>query len=73
MGGSRAVEQLIQVMAELKVVSVANSFSNILIRNVFNALDENDTPKPEFVSGDIEKQLKELDWWVSALKIARTK
>src|SRR5437868_4325965 len=39
-GGSRAIEQLIQVMAELKVVSVANTFNNVLIRNIFNALDE---------------------------------
>jgi NAD(P)H-dependent FMN reductase len=71
--GSRSIEQLIQVMAELKVASVANTMDHILIRNIFNAIDENGIPKPEFVSGDIGKQLKELDWWASALKNARTK
>jgi len=72
-GGSRAIEHLIQVMAELKVVSVANTFDSILIQNVFNAIDENGNPKLEFIRGDIGKQLTELEWWVSALKTARTK
>ncbi len=71
--GSRAIEHLIQVMAELKVASVANTMDHILIRNIFNAVDESGIPKSEFVSGDVGKQLKELDWWVSALKAARTK
>lgn len=72
-GGSRAIEHLIPVLAELKVASVANTMNHILIRNVFSALDESGVPKSEFVSGDIEKQLKELNWWVSALKTARAK
>ncbi len=71
--GSRAIEHLIQVMTELKVVSVGSTMDHILIRNIFNAVDESGIPKPEFVSGDIGKQLKELDWWVSALKAGRTK
>ncbi len=71
--GSRAIEHLIPVLAELKVASVANTMNHILIRNIFNAIDESGIPKSEFVSGDIGKQLKELDWWVSALKVARSK
>ncbi len=71
-GGSRAIEHLIQVMTELQVVSVASTPASILIHDIFNALDESGIPKPKFVSGDIGKQLQELDWWVSALKTART-
>jgi NAD(P)H-dependent FMN reductase len=72
-GGSRAIEHLIGVMTELKVASVASTPDSILIRNIFNAIDENGSPKPEFVSGDIARQLKDLDWWTSALKTARSK
>lgn len=71
-GGSRAIEHLIQVMTELKVASVASTPDSILIQDIFNAIDESGSPKPEFVRGDIGKQLKDLDWWVSALKAART-
>jgi len=70
--GSRAIEHLIQVMTELKVVSVGSTMNHILIRNIFNAIDESGSPISEFVSGDIGKQLKELEWWVNALKSART-
>lgn len=71
-GGTRAIEHLIQVMTELKVVSVANSLNNVQIPGIRGALDENGTPKPGFVQGDIAGQLKEFSWWVEALKAARS-
>lgn len=70
-GGTRAIEHLIQILAELHVASVAKSFNNVMIRAPWEALDENGVPKPEYISGDIGKQLEELTWWVSALKVAR--
>lgn len=70
-GGVRAIEHLIQIMTELRVVSVAKSFDNITIRLPWEALDENDEPKAEYLNGDIAKQLEELAWWASALKVAR--
>lgn len=70
-GGARAIEHLIQILAELHVASVAKSFNNVMIRAPWEALDENGVPKPEYISGDIGKQLEELTWWVSALKVAR--
>jgi NAD(P)H-dependent FMN reductase len=70
-GGVRAIEHLIQIMTELRVASVAKSFDNITIRMPWEALDENGEPKPEYLSGDIAKQLEELVWWAKALKTAR--
>ncbi len=67
-GGIRAIEHLIQVMSELRAASVRD---HILISSIWMALDESGTPKPGFVQGNIAAQLKELDWWVSALKSAR--
>lgn len=70
-GALRAIEHLIPILAELKVVSVANTFNNISITQVWNAFDEKGNIKPEFIHGNIEQQLKELHWWVNALKTAR--
>lgn len=70
-GAMRAIEHLIQVMAELRVVSVANNSDHIHINQAWAAFDEKGEPKEGFVHGDIEKQLKELKWWVDALKEAR--
>lgn len=70
-GGIRAIEHMIPILAELKVASVANTFNNISITQVWNAFDESGNLKPEFIHGNIEQQLKELNLWVNALKTAR--
>ncbi len=71
LGGVRAIEHLIQVMAELGVASVAKGSVNVQVRTPWFAMDESGVPKAEFVSGDIAEQLKELLWWTDALKAAR--
>lgn len=71
-GGFRSIEHLIQVMTELKVVSVANSFNNLHIPKVWDAFDEKGNFKPETVQGDIAKQLKDFSWWVHATKRNRS-
>lgn len=72
-GGSRAIEHLITIMAELRVASVANSFDHIMINSPWEGLNEDGSPKEGYKHGDIEKQLKELAWWADALKAARHK
>ncbi len=70
-GAIRSIEHLVQVMAELRVVSVANTSDHIHINQLWNAFDASGAPKPGFVHGDIAKQLKELAWWTKSLKEAR--
>jgi len=67
-GGIRAIEHLIQIMAELRVASIRD---HITINAIWQALDERGAPKPGFTHGDIAAQVKELAWWVTALKAAR--
>lgn len=70
-GGVRAIEHMIQVLAELRVATVAKSFDHITINAPWEGLEEDGTPKEGYVHGDIAKQLEELAWWASALKAAR--
>lgn len=72
-GGLRAIEHLVQIMTELKVVSVANSFNTISIVNIIEAFDTDGKLKPDYIHGNIETQLQELSFWASALKEARRK
>ena len=67
-GGVRAIEHLIQIMAELRAVSTKD---HVTINAIWEALDENGIPKTGYHHGDIATQLKELTWWVEALKLAR--
>lgn len=69
--GARAVEHLIQIMAELGVVSVAKGSNNVMISAPWEALDENGVPKDGYVHGDIAAQITELEWYAAALKSAR--
>jgi len=71
LGGVRAIEHLIQVMAELGVASVAKGSINVQVRAPWFAMDESGVPKAEFVNGNITEQLKELLWWTDALRAAR--
>ena len=71
-GAVRAIEHMIGILAELRVASVANGFDHIHINSPWEAFDENGVPKEGYVHGNIENQLKELSWWASALKAARS-
>lgn len=70
-GGARAIEHLIQIMAEMGVVSVARGSDNVTVSSPWSALDDDGNVKPEFAHGDIKAQLEELNWYATALKSAR--
>jgi NAD(P)H-dependent FMN reductase len=67
-GAVSAIDQLVSVMTQLRAVSVTD---RVLISNIWEALDENGVPKDAFQRGNIDTQVKELLWWVNALKAAR--
>lgn len=70
-GGARAIEHLIQIMAEMGVVSVARGSDHVTISAPWEALDENGAPKEGYIHGDIKAQLQELNWYATALKSAK--
>ena len=70
-GAVRAIEHMIQILAELRVASVATGSDHIHINAPWEALDENGVPKESYVHGSIPAQLTELKWWSDALKVAR--
>lgn len=67
-GGVRAIEHLVQILTELRVVSVRDQVN---INAVWEALDENGIPKDGYWHGDVGAQLSELEWWARALQVAR--
>jgi len=69
LGAARAIEQLVQVAAQVNMVAIPSTTVQVI--DVWSALDENGAPKPEFVRGDSKKMLEQLTWWANALKIAR--
>lgn len=69
-GAIRAIEHLIQVLNYLKVATTAD---HVRVRKVWNALDESGVPKPEFLEGEIETNLKGLLKWAAAFKEMRTR
>lgn len=70
-GGVRAIEHMVQIMAELGAVSVAKGSNNVTISAPWEALDEAGIPKEGYVHGDVKAQLEELNWYAQALKSAR--
>lgn len=70
-GGVRAIEHLIAVLAELHVAAVAKGSDLVVVSTPWEALDDQGVPKPGYAHGNIAAQLKELTWWVRALKAAR--
>lgn len=70
-GAVRSIEHLIQILAELRVASIATSGDHIHVNAPWEGLHEDGTPKDGYVHGDIAKQLDELVWWANALKVAR--
>jgi NAD(P)H-dependent FMN reductase len=67
-GAIRAIEHLVQIMAEMRVASTKD---HVTINAIWEALDENGVPKPGYQFGDIAAQVTELVWWADALKAAR--
>lgn len=67
-GGTRAIEHLINVMTFFDVASLVEQVN---INQIFEALNEDDIPKKEFISGSVAKQVAELEWWAKTLKSGR--
>ncbi|WP_258868147.1 NADPH-dependent FMN reductase [Alkalilimnicola ehrlichii] len=68
-GGLRAVEQLIQVFAELHVVSVRNG---VALPNVWERFDASgELIEPAGPNKAMAGMLAQLEWWATALRAAR--
>ncbi len=70
LGGGRAVEQLRQVVAELKMVSIREA---IYLSYVWQAFDEFGRPQDTELASKLKNMFEELTWWGNALKTAREK
>jgi NAD(P)H-dependent FMN reductase len=70
MGGARAIEQLVAVACEVNMVPLSSTALKII--DVWEALEENGSVKPEYVRGDAASLVKNLIWWAKLLKGART-
>jgi NAD(P)H-dependent FMN reductase len=68
LGGGRAIEQLIPVVARVGMVPLATTTFNVL--NVWTAIDENGNVKQESTMGHPEKLVENLVWWARTLKQA---
>ncbi len=70
-GGSRAVEQLRQVLVELQMVPIREA---IHIVGVFNAFDDRGLVKEEIKSKHkLDDVINKIVWWSEVLKEARSK
>ena len=68
-GGLRAVEQLRQVFAELRTVTMRDSVSFAMAWDQF---DDNGKPRnPTACNGSATTMLDQLVWWATALRTAR--
>lgn len=66
LGGVRAVEQLVQVTAQINMVPIPSTQINII--DIWNAIDEKGNVKSENIRGSAEKLLSNLLWWAKVLK-----
>lgn len=69
LGGGRAIEQLIPVVARVGMVPLATTTFNVL--NVWTAIDENGNVKDESTMGNKDKLIENLIWWGNTLKAVR--
>lgn len=67
--GARSVEQLRQVVGELRMVSMRDA---VHISGVWQAFDETGHPKDSALNGFADKMLDQLVWWATLLKKARS-
>ncbi|MDQ7814444.1 MAG: NAD(P)H-dependent oxidoreductase [Patescibacteria group bacterium] len=70
-GGSRAVEQLRQVMIELRMVPIREALYFPMVWELLN--DKGELKNPELFLPRLETFLKELFWYAEALKEGREK
>jgi NAD(P)H-dependent FMN reductase len=68
MGAARAIEHLLSVANELRMVPVRD---RVHIIDVWSAIGEDGKPKREFVKNNPEELFKELEWWAKITKPAR--
>lgn len=66
LGGGRAIEQLIPVVARVGMVPLATTTFNVL--NVWTAFDEDGNIKEENTMGNKEKLVENLVWWANQVK-----
>ncbi len=71
LGAVRAIEQLVNVVAQLKMVPISGN--TVKITEVWSAFDENGGIKPEYIHGDPSKLVEELTFWTKLLAPARKK
>ncbi len=69
LGGGRAIEQLIPVVARVNMVPLAANTMNVL--NVWTAIDDSGNVKPESVMGDKTQLMEKLVWWANLLRDAQ--
>lgn len=69
-GGSRAVEQLRQVVVELQMAPIRDA---VAVPMVWEAFDEAGKPKNQYLVESGKAMFDQLSWWGEALKQARNK
>lgn len=69
LGGVRAVEQLVQVAAQINMVPLPSSQINII--DIWAAFNETGQLNSENIRGSVEKLLDNLIWWATLLRQAR--
>jgi NAD(P)H-dependent FMN reductase len=67
-GATRAVEQLVDIAAKVGLVPLSKTFVGLL--EPWNAV-LNGEIKEEYVRGNVEGLLENLQWWTDTLKAAR--
>ena len=67
-GGSRAIEQLKQVVLELQM---APAYEDIIIPRIRKAFDEQGNSTNPHLAEEVETMFEDLNWWARALKAAR--
>lgn len=70
-GGARAIEQLVNVAAQLEMVALSGTAKTVRIMEVWSAFDDDGTLKPEFIKGSVQGLVDELTWWAATLKQGR--
>ena len=70
MGAARAIEQLVEVTAQLNMVPTPSTA--VSISDIWAAVDEAGNVKPENMRGDVGKLVENLVWWTTTLKSARS-
>lgn len=68
-GGARAIEQLVNVVAKVKMVPMSSN--TVRIFNPNGALDKDGNMNPDSIRGNVNSMTEELKWWSETLKATR--